>query len=429
MALEDSSPQQIFIDTVEAIQNMEDETRKATLGSQVFGEEGVRQVAGITLAYEDLSDAVDAVEPAFDDQDVKSALDMQKATADLSRSMTELGVALRPLIDLTAGVFQDLADMGSSIALAFEGDFSGNFDDQIRAVGKSIEAEQKAAEDAAETHEKDLAESYKKVTSEAAKFQNVVKKSTRELEEADTDFQAMTTALDKVGDAYGDALQAQADYRSGFSTFIEGVKATAGSLDLATEAGRQNLQNTTQLREAIQVGLAQALKGAEGSYDSVRNRAENYRQELKKQLTQAGLTTAEIEEYQHILGLTPEDVETAIKLSGDEDAKIRLGLLQTAITSLPEDTQLKINTQIAMGDYQGAMRTVQAYMNVNPLEWKVKFDFPKGRPALGGGGTSGGPHMVGASSTYVTVNMPRGTRPTDVVRVLNQHARRNGRHR
>ena len=74
------------------------------------------------------------------------------------------------------------------------------------------------------------------------------------------------------------------------------------------------------------------------------------------------------------LGLMPEQVETFYKLAGDAEAKLQLELLQGYIDDLPDDVQTTITQQILLGDYQGAVATVQAYANRNPAWLAIQLE-------------------------------------------------------
>lgn len=167
-----------------------------------------------------------------------------------------------------------------------------------------------------------------------------------------------------------------------------------------------------------------------------------------KQLKAAGLTTEQIKTYQHTLGLTPAQVLTAIKLSGDAEAKAKLTLITDQLKLLDKPYQMKITQQILAGDYIGAARTAQqgtqAYMNEHPVKVPVIA-------VLGGRLKQGnsqdlaqpvidkhpeipgiqlqsveGPTAAPLSLTNVTVNMPAGVNGNDVVRAVRRHQARNG---
>ena len=74
------------------------------------------------------------------------------------------------------------------------------------------------------------------------------------------------------------------------------------------------------------------------------------------------------------LGLVPENMETIYNLAGTEEAKIKLDLLQTYIAGLPEDVQTTVTQQILLGDYVGAVATVQQHAANNPATMHIYAD-------------------------------------------------------
>ena len=91
-----------------------------------------------------------------------------------------------------------------------------------------------------------------------------------------------------------------------------------------------------------------------GTYDDVRAKAANYREELGNQFDQLGITKDEQQAYLTQLGLTPDQIETTIKLSEQAEAMQQLGLLQGEIEKLPPEVQTKYNALVADKDYIGA---------------------------------------------------------------------------
>ena len=62
--------------------------------STLFGEEGIRQVAGLTARYDDLSKVVADMEPPVTAEDAENALAMKKSIADLTVAFQELAVEI-----------------------------------------------------------------------------------------------------------------------------------------------------------------------------------------------------------------------------------------------------------------------------------------------------------------------------------------------
>ena len=73
-------------------------------------------MGGVKAAYGNLTAAVAAAEPAFSDDDVDSARNLQRATTELTTALQQLGVALIPVLDLLATGTGQIATIVQGIA-------------------------------------------------------------------------------------------------------------------------------------------------------------------------------------------------------------------------------------------------------------------------------------------------------------------------
>jgi hypothetical protein len=92
------------------------------------------------------------------------------------------------------------------------------------------------------------------------------------------------------------------------------------SLDVATEAGRNN---RTEIEKSVKgyEDYTVALVGSGASQEEATNKLNFYRNALIEQAVQSGLSREEVEKYINQLGLTPENVTTAIQTAELEKAK------------------------------------------------------------------------------------------------------------
>jgi hypothetical protein len=161
--LRDASPQDVFIQAVEAAGALEGAQERLLIGSQLFGEEGVRQVAAVQAQYGDLSDAVDGMDPLFTDEDVQKARDYQVQMAELNRKFQELaleiGTNLMPTLekivplvdallgeeitaeDIMGGDFSAVAEMARNYAGATT-EVAGALDQVAGSAASAREAEE-----------------------------------------------------------------------------------------------------------------------------------------------------------------------------------------------------------------------------------------------------------------------------------------------
>lgn len=174
-----------------------------------------------------------------------------------------------------------------------------------------------------------------------------------------------------TADAPLDNLQRIADVNDSFAALTDSLKENGKAIDVNTEKGRANLDALDATADSINTLIgAQLEQGA--SYDDVRDQASRYRDELSKQLKQAGLTEEQIQEYQKTLGLTERDIETKIRLSGQEEARLKLQALNVDLDDLDDkEVVARIRQQIIVGDYVGALNEVQGYYNRNPANVRV----------------------------------------------------------
>ena len=185
-----------------------------------------------------------------------------------------------------------------------------------------------------------------------------------------TAMEEYSTQLNSLKDIAAAAEEAQ-------DSFTESIKKNGFTFDVSTEKGRANQKSLEDLGQTIDVKLGAAYASADGNQqafiDSATKLGEDTLAKLKDQMH---LSTGQVDQLRVALGLMPEDLETRYKLSGDEEAKAKLQLLQGSIDALPKDVQAKITQQIVAGDYQGAVSAVQTYFAQHPVAQKVDVHAP-----------------------------------------------------
>lgn len=111
---------------------------------------------------------------------------------------------------------------------------------------------------------------------------------------------------------------------------------------------------------AVQTQL-ETLLATGASYEQITLAAAGYEAQLRKQLEQVGITGEAQDEYIRLLGLTPEQVSTAIQLSGMEQARAQLAFLQGDLYNLPEEVQSNIYAKVAQNDWTGALELYKQF--------------------------------------------------------------------
>ena len=212
-----------------------------------------------------------------------------------------------------------------------------------------------------------------------------------------------TTTLD-------DATAAASNLGSTIRTFKDDIKALPKDIDLTKLAlGGYNEEQQKSIDALVDAGEANSsylssLIEQGATADEVRGKADLLRLGYMNQAKQLGLTDEQAAKYIETLGLTQPQVETAIRLSGDADARFRIEAYQTLIAATPKDRLVTYYAAISRGDYLGAANSLNALAReqvvpFRPVVTGIFANLFKNVPLPGR--AVGGP--VGARSTY-TVN-------------------------
>lgn len=180
--------------------------------------------------------------------------------------------------------------------------------------------------------------------------------------------EASTTLDDEVDNALklGDNMRG----------FREQIKNLPGDIDTMKLAlGGYNEEQSKAIGALVAAGDANRdyLSGliAQGeTVDQVQLRAAALRGEYERQAHQVGLNDEQTQRYLETLGLTPEQVNTAITLSGVEEARQKLTLLQQFIDGAFGDSdefgrskiELAVGAKIAEGDLSTAAALYGAWV-------------------------------------------------------------------
>lgn len=205
-------------------------------------------------------------------------------------------------------------------------------------------------------------------SAKAAELKDVTALLDAKVSDLSTTFQANQAAAKGWADGfsqtaglYNDAT----DAAQGVGAAFHGLNEVAGSLpkNLSLAAASQGKytdeQNKAidawqQVGTAIQAQLGGLLALGTGT-DAVRFTAAAYEQQLRRQLETMGVTDKKAQDYYITLaGLDGQSVETSITLSGAEQARQQLQLLQGNFDTLPAEKRSAIYAKIAQNDWVGA---------------------------------------------------------------------------
>jgi hypothetical protein len=169
-------------------------------------------------------------------------------------------------------------------------------------------------------------------------------------------------------------LDAAVDLGEAFREVDKSARRLPKTLDLTGIAlGELRPRQLDAIRDLRALGSATneyltALLKSGASADEVRKQAAGFRTELEAQLRQAGLTEDAIRQYVEAATLAPDQIETAIKLSGVEQARFKLnaylGLLEGKI---PPEVATSVITAIEAGDLDGAAKQLKTFADTNPV--------------------------------------------------------------
>jgi methyl-accepting chemotaxis protein len=227
LSIEGGNVQDRFISAVEAVRGIQDPIERARIGSQLFGEEGVRQVGAVIATVDDLGRAVGDMDPLVSDEDVESAKQFRTAMADLRTKAMQLGATIADdlvpalteiaespvadklfdLVGLMAKLTEFQAKGGFGRALADGMQEASRFGSPLSFVLEQI----RGGEEDAATAAKDFAEA----TGETAGAVDDLTDSTNALIDAQLQAeggqQGLIQSADTFADSIADLAAAQAD--------------------------------------------------------------------------------------------------------------------------------------------------------------------------------------------------------------------------
>jgi hypothetical protein len=403
--------------------------------------------SGLTI----VSDGLEKVGLSVDDLSLGAIPALQAATEGLTKTTLEGSVASE----------SSIANLTRSRTL------------EAQAAKYQADQQAKAAKVTAKAFD-DTADSLQDWTDKTAKALTAVDAYTDAVTGTDwgkAQIDAADKAMSEFTDQHFKATDAESDYQDSLATTVETLKKNKLNFDLSTDAGRENQSAVEDLSRTLDTKFAQAYKDAHGDLDTFKSKSNDIANVVLTNLSnQLGLSEDDTKALAGQLGLLPEDIVTRYNLSGDEEAKIKIGLLQSAIDNLPEDVQTNVTQHILLGDYKGALDVVQNYLSNNPVTGKIVWQNVGLAAAIGAaagaakvpgktpqGATGGivtqptlaligeaGPEAVvplnrtpgssplptglGGGNTYVTnVQMPQGFSDITALSALNRQATRRGK--
>ena len=238
------------------------------------------------------------------------------------------------------------------------------------------------------------------------KYDELLKLSTINQDSAAAAAKGFSDALENTT-TLDDATAAASNLGTTIRTFKDDIKALPKDIDLTKLAlGGYNEEQQKSIDALVSAGEANSsylssLIEQGGTADDVRGKADLLRLGYVKQAEQMGLNDEQTQKYLETLGLTPDQVNTAIRLSGDADARFRIEAYQTLIAATPKERLVTYYAAISRGDYIGAANSLNALAReqvvpFRPVVTGIFANLFKNVPLPGR--ATGGP--VGGKSTY-----------------------------
>jgi TP901 family phage tail tape measure protein len=183
---------------------------------------------------------------------------------------------------------------------------------------------------------------------------------------------ASVTGATKAFDSYREGLFGLGNFAqektAAFQGFYKAIGDGALDLDTATEAGAKQQDALEGVAKILDSQFADAWSKANGNLGVARASMKQIADGALAELgAGAHLSADEVQKLADTLGLTPKQIETRIKLAGAAEAQLKLQLLQGVISTLPREVQQKIAQQVIAGDWKGAVKTGQDWMNNHPV--------------------------------------------------------------
>ena len=157
------------------------------------------------------------------------------------------------------------------------------------------------------------------------------------------------------------------DVFDNFKGALEGVGGWAPdgtTFDATRDGARELYEAAIPLQQMLGEDLMEAYDAASADplvdgLSAAQGAAEDFALEMAEGLgIEEG--TAEFEEFLGVLGATPDQVETMVKVADADVAKQKIDLLGDVIGGLPTEIQQTVTAQIMEDDYVGALETAEA---------------------------------------------------------------------
>lgn len=287
-----------------------------------------------------------AAEQAKAEASLDSAEAADKATASATSqaaAINDLGLQVDGYGTITAGV---------AISTASAAEATGKFTEILHAHDTALDAAKVATADleVAQAQAKARADASATATSKLSDALDDTKGSESAAARA---ADLLDAALKRVFGGSLDLEDANRNLQAGIDAVAKSIKDNGNTLDIHTEKGRNNRQaiedQVKTIQDKIKADIASGV-----SIEAATAAGEAYRQTLIDTSGTTDDARAAAEDYINQLGLTPENISTAVQLTNDEQTKAKLKDMLTQLGTIDAGAAAEITAEIEQGKFDKA---------------------------------------------------------------------------
>lgn len=209
------------------------------------------------------------------------------------------------------------------------------------------------------------AEAQERLTAAAGEYAQV----TASVDWGDTALQGATTAMSAYTQQLFAGYTQVVAQEAAYDRLGDALRDTDGNLvdistafDLTTAAGQRQQQALQGVVASLDGEFARAYRDANGDQEEFLRIASLISDNALAGLAaELGITAEEARGlFAEMMGLTEQDFAARFEMSGVEEARLQLGLLQGVIGNLPDDVQVQVGILISQGAYEEALALIRA---------------------------------------------------------------------
>lgn len=300
-------------------------------------EAAARAALGLDGANTELADSAEAAADALGEAAGKGG--------ELVIELDKAGTAVEKFIPKIVGHITAVKEAGDELGF-FAAD-AKEAGDQSEVLGDAIEDAAEAAADAGPDFD-----ALRDATSQA----------TQAFDELDDAANRLRAAIDRVTGPQDDLRETTAAVYEEFENLNAGLAENGTDYSVATAAGRANQRQLEETRDAILAHGVALVRNGQSAEEATGDIEYNI-EALKNQWREAGLTEEAIAALIEQYNLTPEDIETTLRLEGEAAAQAAIDRYQALLDDIDTEKVTTIRAAIAAGDIASVRAELDAIEN------------------------------------------------------------------